>query len=116
MKTSLAFYTGVLDFERVGGDDDIADPSCCVLSRNGDRLLLSSHRGDGEFEQVIVVTTDDVDAVFRKFRKRGLRSPGNPDAPEEVHEGPIDQSWGTREFYVDDPDGNTIRFTQNGQW
>jgi catechol 2,3-dioxygenase-like lactoylglutathione lyase family enzyme len=116
MKTSLAFYTGVLDFERVGGDDDVVDPSCCVLSRNGDRVLLSSHRGDGEFEQVVVVTTDDVDAVFRKFRKRGLCTPGNPDAPEEVHEGPIDQSWGTREFYVDDPDGNTLRFTQNGQW
>src|SRR5438477_12190220 len=29
-----------------------------------------------------------------------------------VHEGPIDQSWGTREFYVDDPDSNTLRFTQ----
>jgi hypothetical protein len=21
-------------------------------------------------------------------------------------------TWGTREFYVDDPDGNTLRFTQ----
>jgi hypothetical protein len=29
-----------------------------------------------------------------------------------VHEGPIEQTWGTREFYVDDPDGNTLRFTQ----
>jgi len=56
------------------------------------RLLLSSHSGDGEFGQVIVVTTDDVDAVFRKFRKRGLRTPGNPDAPECVHEGPVDQT------------------------
>jgi catechol 2,3-dioxygenase-like lactoylglutathione lyase family enzyme len=116
MKTSLSFYTGVLDFERVDDDDDLADPSFSVLSRNGDRLLLSSHSGDGEFGQVIVVTTDDVDAVFRKFRKRGLRTPGNPDAPEKVHEGPIDQSWGTREFYVDDPDGNTLRFIQHGQW
>jgi len=118
MKTSLAFYTGVLDFERVDSDSDdhLADPSFSTLSRNGDRLLLSSHGGDGEFGQVIVVTTDDVDAVFRKFRKRGLRTPGNPDAPEKVHEGPIDQSWGTREFYVDDPDGNTLRFTQHGQW
>ena len=116
MKASLAFYTGVLDFERVEGDDDLADPSFSTLSRNGDRLLLSSHGGDGEFGQVIVVTTDDVDAVFRKFRQRGLRTPGNPDAPEKVHEGPIDQSWGTREFYVDDPDGNTLRFTQHGQW
>jgi len=43
MRTSLAFYTGVLDFERVESDDDLADPSFSVLSRNGDRLLLSSH-------------------------------------------------------------------------
>ena len=66
----------------------------------------------GEFGQAIVITTDAVDALFRKFRKRGLRSPGNPDAPEEVHEGPVDQTWGRREFYVDDPDGNVLRFTQ----
>jgi hypothetical protein len=50
--------------------------------------------------------------VFRGLRDRGLKTPGNPDAPQLVHEGPIDQTWGTREFYVDDPDGNTIRFTQ----
>ena len=48
----------------------------------------------------------------RAFRGRGLVTPGDPDAPEHVHEGPIDQSWGTRELYVDDPDGNTLRFTQ----
>jgi catechol 2,3-dioxygenase-like lactoylglutathione lyase family enzyme len=114
MKVSLAFYTGVLDFERVGGDNDLTDPSFSTLSRNGDRLLLSSHAGDGEFGQVIVITTDDVDAAFLRFRQRGLRTPGNPDSP--VHEGPIDQSWGTREFYVDDPDGNTLRFTQHGKW
>jgi len=116
MKASLAFYTSVLDFECVDSDVDPSDPSFSVLSRNGDRLLLSSHSGDGEFGQVIVVTTDDVDALFRKFRKRGLCTPGNPNAPEKVHEGPIDQSWGTREFYVDDPDGNTLRFIQNGKW
>ena len=27
-------------------------------------------------------------------------------------EGPIDQIWGTREFYVNDLDGNTLRFVQ----
>jgi catechol 2,3-dioxygenase-like lactoylglutathione lyase family enzyme len=112
MKTSLAFYTGVLDFERVDGDDDLDDPSFSALARDGDPLYLSSHRGDGEFGQAVVVTTTDVDALFRRFRERGLRTSGNPDAPEMVHEGPIDQSWGTREFYVDDPDGNTLRFTQ----
>lgn len=112
MRASVAFYTGVLDFVCVGADDSQDDPSFCVLSRNGDQLILSSHRGDGEFGQAILVATDDVDAEFRKFRARGLRTPGNPEAPRLVHEGPLDQSWGTREFYVDDPDGNTLRFTQ----
>ena len=112
MRTSLAFYTGVLDFDRVDGDDDLADPSYSLLSRGGDQLVLSSHRGDGVFGQAVVVTTDDVDELFRIYRERGLRTPGNPDAPTMVHEGPIDQSWGTREFYVDDPDGNTLRFTE----
>jgi catechol 2,3-dioxygenase-like lactoylglutathione lyase family enzyme len=110
MRQSLAFYTSVLDFELVGGDDELADPSFCVLSRDGGRLFLSSHRGDGEFGQAVVVATDNLDALFRKFRERGLRTPGKPDSP--VHEGPLDQTWGTREFYVDDPDGNTLRFTQ----
>ena len=112
MRTSLAFYTEVLDFTRVNGDDDLDDPSFSILSRDGDQLYLSSHRGDGEYGQAIVVTTDNVDSLARKFRERGLHTPGNPDAPEHVHEGPIDQSWGTREFYVDDPDGNTLRFVQ----
>jgi catechol 2,3-dioxygenase-like lactoylglutathione lyase family enzyme len=112
MRTSLAFYSDVLDFERVAGDDDLGDPSYSVLARDGDQVILSSHRGDGAFGQAVVVTTDNVDALFRKFRERGLSTPGNPEAPKMVHEGPIDQSWGTREFYVDDPDGNTLRFTQ----
>jgi catechol 2,3-dioxygenase-like lactoylglutathione lyase family enzyme len=76
MKTSLAFYTGVLDFERVDGDEELADPSFSVLSRNGDQLFLSSHRGDGEFGQVVAVMTDDVDSVCRKFRGRGCSRPG----------------------------------------
>jgi catechol 2,3-dioxygenase-like lactoylglutathione lyase family enzyme len=112
VKASLAFYTGVLDFERVDGDDNLSDPSYSVVARDGGQLILSSHRGDGSFGQALVITTDDVDGLCRKFRGRGLRTPGNPDAPVEVHEGPLDQSWGTREFYVKDPDGNTLRFTQ----
>ena len=112
MEESIDFYTRILDFEWVDGDDDKSDPSFSVLKREGDSLILSSHQGDGKFGQAIVVSTDDVEALCRKFRTRGLQTPGNPDAPKEVHEGPIDQSWGTREFYVKDPDGNTLRFTQ----
>lgn len=115
MKASLEFYTRVLDFERIDGDDDIADPSFSVLARAGDQLILSSHTGDGTFGQAVCVTTNDVDRDVEIFRRRGLKTPGNPNAPEHVHEGPIDQTWGTREFYVDDPDGNTLRFTQQGR-
>jgi len=111
-KTSIDFYTQVLDFEHVMGDLGEGDPAFHVLTRAGDRLFLSSHSGDGTFGQAVVILVDDVVATFRKFRSRGLETPGNPNAPNEVHEGPIDQSWGTREFYVDDPDGNTLRFTQ----
>ena len=112
MEASITFYTKILDFEWIDGDDDKSDPSYSRLMREGHSLILSSHKGDGAFGQAIVVQTDDVESLFRKFRARGLKTPGNPDAPEEVHEGPIDQSWGTREFYVKDPDGNTLRFTQ----
>ena len=110
MAASIEFYTNVLDFECAGGAPDHGDPSFNVLAREGDRLFLSSHRGDGEFGQAIVVLTGDIDSLFRKFLDRGLKTPGNPESP--VHEGPTDQTWGTREFYVDDPDGNTLRFTE----
>jgi catechol 2,3-dioxygenase-like lactoylglutathione lyase family enzyme len=109
---SVAFYTRVLDFQWLDGDREFTDPCHGILQREGAALFLSSYPGDGEYGQAVVVATDDVDALARKFRERGLRTPGDPGAPREVHEGPLDQTWGTREFYVDDPDGNTIRFVQ----
>ena len=96
---------------RADDDDATDDPSFAVLTRAGDSLFLSSHAGDGAFGQAVVVMAEDVDALFKTFVARGLVPP-----PREspVHQGPTDQSWGTREFYVDDPDGNTLRFTQRG--
>ena len=104
---ALAFYTKVLDFTQTGGD---AGAGFAVLSRAGDVIFLSTGSGDGEFGQALVVMTEDIDALFEKFVGRGLVPPEG-DSP--VHQGPIDQTWGTREFYVDDPDGNTLRFTQD---
>jgi hypothetical protein len=40
---------------------------------------------------------------------RGLVRPKKENSP--VHEGPVNQTWGNREFYVTDEDGNTLRFT-----
>jgi len=110
MRRSLAFYVELLGFERVDENGAPDDPIFTVLLRGRDRLFLSSHAGDGVYGQAIAIETDDVDADFRELRRRGLRMPGRPESP--VHEAPLDQTWGTREFYVDDPDGNTLRFTQ----
>jgi catechol 2,3-dioxygenase-like lactoylglutathione lyase family enzyme len=109
MKLSKDFYTKVLDFTCADSHETTTDPSFAVLTRAGDSLFLSSHAGDGKFGQAVVVMTEDVDALFKKFLARGLVPP-NRDSP--VHHGPTNQTWGTREFYVDDPDGNSLRFTQ----
>jgi catechol 2,3-dioxygenase-like lactoylglutathione lyase family enzyme len=111
MRASLAFYTQVLDFQRVDGDDQLEDPAFAVLERGGDPLILSSHAGDGAFGQAIVVTTSDVDADFLRFQTRGLRPP-SASAGSPVHAAPLDQSWGTREVYITDPDGHTLRFVR----
>jgi catechol 2,3-dioxygenase-like lactoylglutathione lyase family enzyme len=58
MRKALAFYTGVLDFERVDGHGSLDDPTFSVVSRQGDQLFLSSHRGDGVFGAVVAVMTD----------------------------------------------------------
>src|ERR1043166_4963688 len=92
MRKSLAFYTDILGFEPLEVDDNLDDPSFCVLSRAGDQLFLSSHRGDGEYGQAVVVQTDDVDREGQPLQPRGLRPPERPESP--VHQGPIDQTWG----------------------
>ena len=107
---SVHFYTHVLDFIRADGRAVGDDFGFAVLSREGDHLFLSTGSGDGEFGQAIVVTTNDVDALWEKFCARGHVP---PDSEGPVHRGPTDQTWGTREFYIDDPDGNTLRFTQS---
>lgn len=106
----MAFYTEVLDFEVAVGHEPDGDPGMTVLLRQGDALVLSSHAGDGAFGQAVVVTSEDVDADFRRFVSRGLVPPTDGRSP--VHASPVDQTWGTREVYVSDPDGHTLRFVQ----
>ncbi len=112
IKASVAFYTGILDFRRTD-DDDLTDPAHVSLRRAGDVIFLSSHGGDGVFGQHITVITEDVDALFRKFIARGLVP---PDRDSPIHQGPTEQTWGTREFMVDDPDGNSLVFVQEPSW
>jgi uncharacterized glyoxalase superfamily protein PhnB len=53
-------------------------------------------------------TAEEVDAAFARLTSRGLDQSHRVDSP--VHLAPLDQTWGTREFYVDDPDGNGLCF------
>src|SRR5215475_5082619 len=99
IKPSVEFYTRTLDFT-LADDDELSDPAFVFLRRAGDLLAMSSY-GDGPIARsVVMVMTEDIDALFDKFLARGLK-PSKPESP--VHQGPTDQTWGTREFYVDDP-------------
>lgn len=110
MQEAISFYTRVLDMALsfVWPDDT---PCYAGLVRGADELHLNlaqagKHRGPSS----LIVMCDEVDALFASFVARGLNVPSRPESP--VHEGPLDQTWGTREFYVDDPSGNTLVFQQ----
>jgi catechol 2,3-dioxygenase-like lactoylglutathione lyase family enzyme len=110
MNASIAFYTEILGFRVREPRAEGEDPSFQVLERDGELLFLSSHDGDGCFGQAVGVLVEDVRGVYEELQERGLVLPDHGRSP--VHAGPVDQTWGTREFYVDDPDGNTIRFIE----
>ncbi len=106
MTKALAFYTGVLDFMLVHAWPEEA-PGYAVLTRGADELHLSGF-GNKPVGHAAIVLVPEVDALFAHFRVRGLDPSHKPESP--VHQGPLDQTWGTREFYADDPDGNTLVF------
>jgi len=109
VKTSLAFYTGILGFEKkhpgASDNDWVVD-----LVQGEAQVQLSQHAGDGAFGCAVNIRVKDVDGLFKKYLDRGLDTTGHEGSP--VHRGPVDQTWGIREFYVTDGDGNTLRFGQ----
>jgi catechol 2,3-dioxygenase-like lactoylglutathione lyase family enzyme len=105
LKKAIVFYTTILDF-RLKYPNVPTDEWVVELVNKDSELLLA--RGDGTPQVALYIRVDDVDAVFKKYVDRGLIVPNNPDSPVHIH--PIDQTWGLREFYVNDPAGNTLRF------
>ena len=82
-----------------------------LLERDGAELMLTSLRGDQHAKIAVVIQVSKVDVIFREVKSRGWIS-AKKDSP--VHQAPVNQTWGNREFYVDDPDGNTVRFVEFG--
>ena len=105
LKESLAFYTNVLDFNLKYPEERDSEWGLNLINGDAEILLTSL---DGTPQIAICVLVNDVDTLFKKYVNRGLVVPNNPNSP--VHNSPIDQTWGMREFYVNDPSGNTLRF------
>ena len=81
-------------------DENLVDPCYMGLSRDGVRIIVSSFSGDGVAGGVVNFQVQDVDALHAELVARGVK----------IDTGPVDQTWGTREMYVKDADGNSLRF------
>jgi uncharacterized glyoxalase superfamily protein PhnB len=83
-------------------DDTKPDPCYMGLTRDGIWLNVSSFSGDGISGGVVNLIVDDVDALHAELVAKGVR----------IDTGPVDQTWGSREMYVKDADGNCVRFIE----
>ena len=87
-------------------DGDSVDDVVVCLYR--DKAVLQLSTIDGRPNIAVNVIVEDVDAMWEGLIGRGFVPPQRPES--RVHQGPLDQTWGSREFYLDDPSGNTLRF------
>jgi catechol 2,3-dioxygenase-like lactoylglutathione lyase family enzyme len=100
------FYCGRLGFRQEFAyriDEPNPDPCYMGLTRDGVELHVSSFSGDGVSGGVVFVLVDDVDALHAELVANGV----------PIALAPTDQSWGNREMYVEDADGNSIRFVRD---
>jgi catechol 2,3-dioxygenase-like lactoylglutathione lyase family enzyme len=107
MQKSLYFYTTILDFEIKYSDSTVNVPVVTICNDEAE-IELSTMSGDSLLGCAVNVRVEDVDGLFKKYLQRGLDTSNKKGSP--VHQGPLDQTWGMREFYVNDPSGNTLRF------
>ena len=99
------FYCGRLGFTQDFAyriDEPNPDPCYMGVVRDSVELHLSSFSGDGVAGGVVFVIVDDVDALHAELIASGV----------PIALPPTDQSWGNREMYVEDADGNSIRFVR----
>jgi catechol 2,3-dioxygenase-like lactoylglutathione lyase family enzyme len=102
---SLAFYVDVLGARLAFSSGD-ADPAWTDLELEGHELTVSSF-GDGAFGSAAYLRVPDVDAFHRRIAARGWQAPADRGPADRE---PTDQSWGMRELFVRDPDGNKLIF------
>jgi catechol 2,3-dioxygenase-like lactoylglutathione lyase family enzyme len=111
LQGSLAFYTGVLEFElrwpehrELSIESGVVDLVC-----EGAVVQLSRWMGKNPRSSSLNLEMEsaaEVDAAWARYCSRGLDQSHRKDSP--VHLAPLDQTWGTREVYVNDPDENCL--------
>jgi uncharacterized glyoxalase superfamily protein PhnB len=110
MKNAVDFYTRILDFTLKHAEASVNDLVVDLINEDAE-LQLTVLESTNLYGSVINVWVDDVDVMFNKYLERGLDTSNKKNSP--VHQGPLNQTWGTREFYVTDDDGNTLRFCRS---
>lgn len=104
-KAAEEFYCAKLGFTKEWDYRPAApahDPGYLGLLRDGVALHVSSFSGDGVVGGVASFYVREVDALFAEFTPRGVT----------IELEPYDQTWGNREMYIRDADGNSLRFIQ----
>jgi len=104
--TAADFYCGSLGFRETFAyriDEPNPDPCYMGLIRDRVELHISSFPGDGVSGGAVFLLVDDVDMLHSELVTK--------DVPIAL--APTDQSWGNREMYVKDADGNSIRFVRD---
>ena len=99
------FYCQRLGFRQTFAyrfDDSQPDPCYIGLMRDSAQFHVSSFSGDAVSGGVVFLVVEDVDALHEELKTKGVT----------IDLEPTDQSWGNREMYVSDADGNSIRFVQ----
>ena len=97
------FYCRQLGFQKEFEyriDEAKADPCYMGVRRDKAWIHLSSFSGDGVTGGVAFILVDDVDVLFREFTSNKVA----------IDLRPTNQTWGNREMYINDPDGNSLRF------
>jgi uncharacterized glyoxalase superfamily protein PhnB len=100
---AVGFYCGKLSFRlqfQHRPDGVAADPCYMGVARDAAWINLSSFSGDAVAGGVVNLMVDAVDKLHEEFVAKGVA----------IDSGPVDQTWGSREMYVKDADGNCLRF------
>lgn len=111
IRRSLDFYMSILGFELRYPEyrERALSVGVVDLVCEGAILQLSRHMGQNPTPSALnleLETPAQVDELFALYTSRGLDQSHRTNSP--VHLAPLDQTWGTREVYIDDPDGNTL--------